>query len=123
MQLGNFSISLTVKDIHKSKQFYERLGFVVVAGNIDEHWLVLRNASCKIGLFQGMFDQNILTFNPGWDADGHNVDPFTDVRQLQSQLKAEGLAPTKEADENGSGPDFFTLVDPDGNQILVDQHR
>ena len=123
MQLGNFSISLTVKDIHKSKQFYERLGFAVVAGNIDENWLVLRNASCKIGLFQGMFDQNILTFNPGWDADGKNVDPFTDVRQLQRQLKAQGLAPTKEADENSSGPDFFTLVDPDGNQILVDQHR
>ena len=123
MQLGNFSISLAVKDIHKSKQFYEKLGFAVVAGNIDEHWLVLQNASCKIGLFQGMFDQNILTFNPGWDADGNNIEPFTDVRQLQKHLKAEGLAPTKEADENSSGPEFFTLVDPDGNQILVYQHR
>ncbi len=123
MQLGNFSISLTVKDIHKSKQFYEKLGFAVVAGNIDEQWLVLQNASCKIGLFQGMFDQNILTFNPGWDADGKNVEAFTDVRQLQRQLKSEGLVPTKEADENSSGPEFFTLIDPDGNQILVDQHR
>ena len=123
MQLGNFSISLTVRDIHKSKQFYEKLGFVVVAGNIDENWLVLQNAACKIGLFQGMFDQNILTFNPGWDADGKNVEAFTDVRQLQRQLKSEGIAPVKEADENSSGPEFFTLVDPDGNQILVDQHR
>ena len=123
MQLGNFSISLTVKDIHKSKQFYEKLGFAVVGGKIEEQWLVLQNASCKIGLFQGMFDQNILTFNPGWNSEGKEIESFTDVRDLQKQLKAEGLTLTKEADEKASGPDFFTLIDPDGNQILVDQHR
>ena len=123
MELGNFSISLTVKDIHKSKQFYEKLGFAAVGGNIAEHCLVMQNASCKIGLFQGMFEHNILTFNPGWDSDGNNVEPFTDVRLLQKRLKSEGLTLTKEADENTSGPDYFTLVDPDGNQIIVDQHR
>ena len=123
MQLGNFSISLTVKDIHKSKQFYEKLGFVEVAGKIEDKWLVLQNGTCKIGLFEGMFEHNIMTFNPGWDSDGKEVEPFTDVRQLQRQLKAQGVTPTKEADENTSGPDFFTMVDPDGNQILVDQHR
>lgn len=123
MQLGNFSISLTVKDIHTSKQFYEKLGFAQIGGKIEEKWLIMSNAACVIGLFEGMFEHNILTFNPGWDGVGAEVNPFTDVRQLQRQLKSRGLTLTKEADEKGSGPDFLTLVDPDGNQILVDQHR
>lgn len=122
MQLGNFSIGLSVNDIHKSKQFYEKLGFAVVGGKIEEKWVVLQNATCKIGLFQGMFDQNILTFNPGWDSDGKQLKTFTDVRELQKQLKSEGVTLTKQADENTSGPDYFTLIDPDGNQILFDQH-
>ena len=123
MQLGKFSISLTVSDIHKSKQFYEKLGFTAVGGNIDQHWVVMQNAACVIGLFQGMFEKNILTFNPGWDGSGNEVESFTDVRELQKQLKSAGIAFTKEADENTSGPDFFTLNDPDGNAIMFDQHR
>lgn len=123
MQLGSFSISLTVKNIDKSKQFYEALGFAVAGGNIDEKWLILQNESCVIGLFQGMFDRNILTFNPGWNGVGKEIESFTDVRELQKTLKSKGLALTKEANEESSGPDFFTLIDPDGNPILVDQHR
>lgn len=123
MQLGNFSISLAVKDIHESKRFYEKLGFAIVGGKIEEKWLILKNDSCVIGLFEGMFEHNILTFNPGWDSAGEQVTPFTDVRELQKQLKSKGITPSKEADEKSSGPDSFMLVDPDGNSILFDQHR
>ncbi|MCB2231296.1 VOC family protein [bacterium] len=122
MQLGNFSISLTVKDIHASKAFYEKFGFEEVGGNIDQNWLVLKNGECKIGLFQGMFDKNILTFNPGWDSSARKLDSFTDVRELQRELKAKGVTLVEQADETNSGPAYFTCVDPDGNPILVDQH-
>lgn len=123
MQLGNFSISLAVQDIHESKKFYEKLGFVIIGGKIEEKWLILKNDSCVIGLFEGMFERNILTFNPGWDSAGEQVNPFTDIRQLQRQLKSEGITLSKEADETTSGPDSFMLEDPDGNSILFDQHR
>ncbi len=122
MKLGAFSISLAVKDIKASKAFYENLGFTVFGGNIDQNWLILKNEEHLIGLFQGMFDKNTLTFNPGWDQNAQNLEAFTDVRELQKQLKAQGVAPTSSADENTTGPAFFTLVDPDGNPILVDQH-
>lgn len=122
MQLGNFSISLTVKDIHASKAFYEKFGFTAVSGNIEQNWLVMKNGEVKIGLFQGMFDKNILTFNPGWDSNARKLDSFTDVRELQKQLKAKGVTMTVEADESTTGPAYFTCVDPDGNPILVDQH-
>lgn len=123
MQLGAFSVSLAVKDIHASKAFYEKLGFTGFGGNIDQKWVILRNGEHLIGLFQGMFQGNVLTFNPGWDQDAKNVDPFTDVRELQKQLKAAGITPVLAADESGTGPGHFIVVDPDGNQILVDQHR
>lgn len=123
MDLGIFSISLAVKDIHASKAFYEKLGFMVFGGEITQNWLILKSGDTIIGLFQGMFDKNILTFNPGWDSSAHNLDPFTDVRDLQRQLKAQGLAFDSEADENTTGPASFFLTDPDGNPILVDQHR
>lgn len=123
MDLGAFSISLAVKDIAASRAFYEKLGFSVFGGQQEHNWLIMRNGTTLIGLFQGMFEQNILTFNPGWDHDAQNVDPFTDVRDLQKQLKARGLAFTSEADEATSGPAHFVVVDPDGNAILVDQHR
>jgi lactoylglutathione lyase len=123
MQLGAFSISLAVKDIHASKAFYETLGFVESAGNIDQNWIVLKNGAHIIGLFQGMFDKNMLTFNPGWDQEKEHVDPFTDVRELQKQLKAAGVTLTAEADETTSGPAYVMLTDPDGNPILIDQHR
>lgn len=123
MQLGAFSVSLAVKDIHASKAFYEKLGFTGFGGNIDQKWVILRNGDHLIGLFQGMFQGNVLTFNPGWDQDARNVDPFTDVRELQKQLKAAGITPVLAADESGTGPGHFIVVDPDGNQILVDQHR
>lgn len=123
MNLGAFSISLTVKDIEKSKIFYEKLGFTVFAGEQENNWLIMKNGSHVIGLFQGMFEKNILTFNPGWDNDAHEVDPFTDVRALQQHLKNKGLSLTSEADESSSGPASFTLEDPDGNPILFDQHR
>ncbi|KIL53098.1 VOC family protein [Jeotgalibacillus campisalis] len=123
MQLGAFSISLNVKDIHASKAFYEELGFEGLGGNIEQNWLILKNGQTVIGLFQGMFEKNMLTFNPGWDQDAANIDSFTDVRELQKKLKAAGVPLTSEADENSSGPASFTLEDPDGNPILVDQHR
>jgi len=123
MQLGAFSISLAVKDIHASKAFYETLGFVERAGNIEQNWIVLKNGPHIIGLFQGMFDKNMLTFNPGWDQEKEHVDPFTDVRELQKQLKAQGVTPTAEADETTTGPAYVMLTDPDGNPILIDQHR
>ncbi len=122
MQLGAFSISLTVKDIHASKAFYEKLGFVQRGGNIDQNWVVLRNGDHVIGLFQGMFDKNILTFNPGWDQNKDTPESFTDVRELQRQLRAKGISFATEADESTTGPASFVIVDPDGNPILVDQH-
>jgi catechol 2,3-dioxygenase-like lactoylglutathione lyase family enzyme len=122
MQLGTFSISLAVKDIEASKNFYEKFGFKVVSGNAKQKWLVLRNGDHKIGLFRGMFEKNIMTFNPGWDKNAVKVDSFTDIRELQRQLKANGISLQKEADEKTSGPASFIAVDPDGNPILVDQH-
>lgn len=123
MKLGAFSISLNVKDIQSSKEFYEKLGFQVLGGDINQNWLIMKNEHCLIGLFQGMFEQNILTFNPGWDENGENVDPFTDDREIQKRLKEEGIRIIREADENTEGPDFITFEDPDGNLILIDQHR
>ena len=123
MELGCFSVSLTVKDIEASRVFYQKLGFSVFGGDASQGWLILKNGSTNIGLFQGMFDRNILTFNPGWDLDANPVDAFTDVRDLQRTLKAEGVAFDMEADESSSGPASFVITDPDGNPILVDQHR
>jgi lactoylglutathione lyase len=123
MDLGAFSISLTVKDIAASKAFYEMLGFEEMGGDIKQNWLILNNGEHVIGLFQGMFDKNILTFNPGWDQSANAVDPFTDVRELQRRLKAEGVEFAQEADESTTGPASFVIVDPDGNPILIDQHR
>ncbi|HMV49082.1 MAG TPA: VOC family protein [Blastocatellia bacterium] len=123
MELGNFSVSLAVKDIEASKSFYEKFGFKVFMGNAAQKWLIMKNGDHVIGLFQGMFEKNILTFNPGWDSNGQNLQTFTDVRDLQRQLKAKGVKLLKEADENSTGPAGFMAVDPDGNQILVDQHR
>ncbi len=122
MQLGAFSVSLSVKDIHASKAFYEALGFTTFGGDISQNWLILKNGDCVLGLFQGMFEKNILTFNPGWDQTASKIDPFTDIRELQRQLKAKGIKLDTEADESTSGPASLTLVDPDGNAILLDQH-
>jgi catechol 2,3-dioxygenase-like lactoylglutathione lyase family enzyme len=123
MDLGAFSISLTVKDIKASKQFYEKLGFKEVGGDMSQNWLILRNRDHTIGLFQGMFEKNILTFNPGWDKNTADLDSFTDIRTLQHRLKEQGLTFVSEADEHSTGPASFMLMDPDGNPILVDQHR
>lgn len=122
MDLGAFSISLAVKDIQASKEFYEKLGFEVFGGEINQNWLILRNGQHVIGPFQGMFKKNILTFNPGWDQEAQQVEAFTDIRSLQKQLKAQGVKFDSEADETSSGPASFMLHDPDGNPILVDQH-
>ncbi len=122
MQLGAFSISLAVKDLEASRQFYEKFGFTAFGGDPAENWLILKNGDHVIGLFQGMFDKNILTFNPGWDQDAQPLDSFTDVRELQRRLKAQGVTLVSEADENTAGPASFIAVDPDGNPILVDQH-
>jgi lactoylglutathione lyase len=122
MELGAFSVSLAVKDIEASKQFYEKLGFEQFAGNQSQNWLIMKNGSHVIGLFQGMFDKNILTFNPGWTSDAQPLGQFTDVRELQRQLKDRGVSLMSEADESSAGPASFTTVDPDGNVILVDQH-
>jgi len=123
MKLGAFSVSLSVKDINKSKTFYEDLGFKVFGGNITQNWLIMKNESCVIGIFQGMFENNILTFNPGWDQNAQNLNSFTDIRDIQKQLKAKGIKILSEADETSEGPASFTIEDPDGNPILVDQHR
>lgn len=123
MKLGAFSISLSVKDIHKSKEFYKKLGFTYKAGNLDENWIVLKNENAVIGLFQGMFQDNIITFNPGWDGDAQNLEDFDDVRSIQKRLKTDGITLIKEADETTTGPEYITLTDPDGNNILIDQHR
>lgn len=122
MELGAFSISLSVKDIHISKAFYEKLGFKVFMGDIAQNWLILKNGEHVIGLFQGIFEKNILTFNPGWDSDAQTLDTFTDVRELQKQLKAQGVELMNVADETTTGPANFMILDPDGNPILVDQH-
>ncbi|ARU62149.1 glyoxalase [Tumebacillus avium] len=123
MKLGAFSVSLNVKDIHASKAFYEKLGFQHKGGDITQNWIVLKNENCVIGLFQGMFEKNILTFNPGWDQNAEHLESFTDVRELQKQLKEQGINLQAEADESTDGPAYLTLEDPDGNQILIDQHR
>jgi predicted lactoylglutathione lyase len=122
MELGAFSVSLAVKDIQASKLFYEKLGFAVFAGDQSQNWLIMKNGDHAIGLFQGMFDKNILTFNPGWDSDARPLKTFTDIRDLQRQLKKHGAKLVTEADEKSTGPASFMLVDPDGNMILVDQH-
>lgn len=121
MRLGSFSIGLAVKDLAASRVFYEKLGFVMVGGN-GKNWAVMRNESTKIGLFQGMFDNNILTFNPGWDVDRNTPPDFIDIRELQRTLRSRDVAFRTTADERTAGPASFTIVDPDGNQILVDQH-
>ena len=123
MQLGAFSISLTVKDLAASKAFYEKLGFSDHGGFAGENWAILKNGDTVIGLFQGMFDRNMLTFNPGWGQDAQNLDGFTDIRELQKSLKAKGVEFVQEADETTEGPASFVIADPDGNPILVDQHR
>ena len=122
MKLGAFSVSLTVKDIHASKTFYENIGFSVFAGEIDKNYLIMKNGSSVIGLFQGMFDQNILTFNPGWDQEAQTLSEFQDVRSIQAELKKKGLEFIKEADESTEGPENCILLDPDGNTIFFDQH-
>lgn len=122
MELGNFSVSLAVKDIEASKNFYEKLGFNVFAGDQSQNWLIMKNGDRVIGLFQGMFDKNILTFNPGWDSDAQPLGEFTDVRELQRKLKERGVSIISEADENSTGPASFMIADPDGNTILFDQH-
>ncbi|MBE7554840.1 MAG: VOC family protein [Anaerolineales bacterium] len=122
MELGAFSVSLAVKDIEASKLFYEKLGFTVFMGDQAQNWLIMKNGDHVIGLFQGMFDKNILTFNPGWSNDAQPLKEFTDVRELQGQLKERGITLVSEADENSTGPASFMIVDPDGNPILIDQH-
>lgn len=122
MQLGAFSISLTVKDIEASAAFYEKLGFSKHGGDITQNWLILKNGEAVVGLFQGMFEKNALTFNPGWNQDAQALDSYTDVRDLQRQLKAQGTQFVSEADEETTGPASFIVLDPDGNPIIVDQH-
>jgi len=122
MDLGNFSLSLAVKDLTTSRIFYEKLGFAVIGGDADQGWLILQSPSCTIGLFQGMFEKNTLTFNPGWNAKGETLENFTDVRDLQKQLKADGVTIASEADESTQGPASCIVIDPDGNPILIDQH-
>jgi len=122
MELGAFSISLAVKDLSASRTFYEKFGFTAFAGDASQNWLILKNGPHVIGLFQGMFEKNILTFNPGWDQNAGQLNTFTDVRELQRRLKSEGVTLIMEADEATTGPASFTAVDPDGNPILVDQH-
>ena len=122
MELGNFSVSLAVKDIEASRCFYEKLGFSVFMGDQSQNWLIMKNGDHAIGLFQGMFETNILTFNPGWDSNAQTLGKFTDVRDVQRQLKAQGIPMMTEADEGSTGPASFMIADPDGNTILVDQH-
>jgi len=122
MELGAFSISLAVKDLEASRKFYEKFGFTVFGGDPSQNWLILKNGNHVIGLFQGMFEKNILTFNPGWDSNAQKLSTFTDVRDLQRKLKAQGVMLMNEADENTTGPGCFVAVDPDGNPIMVDQH-
>ncbi len=123
MKLGAFSISLSVKDLTTSKEFYEKVGFDVFAGGMEQNYLIMKNGNALIGLFQGMFQGNILTFNPGWDENARNIEDFDDIREIQRQLKNNGLSLTSEANEKTSGPASLMLTDPDGNVILFDQHR
>lgn len=123
MPLGAFSVSLAVRDLEASRRFYEKLGFAPFHGEASQGWVILRNGDTVIGLFQGMFERNALTFNPGWDQNAQPIAEFTDVRELQRRLKAQGVALAMEADEGTTGPASFMVVDPDGNPILVDQHR
>jgi catechol 2,3-dioxygenase-like lactoylglutathione lyase family enzyme len=122
LELGNFSVSLTVKDIKASKAFYEKLDFKEVGGKLEQNWIVLQNGAARIGLFQGMFDKNLMTFNPGWTKDKETLKDFQDVRELQRTFKARGLTMAVEADETTEGPAYFTVTDPDGNTLLFDQH-
>jgi len=122
MELGTFSVSLAVKDIEASKEFYEKFGFRVFGGDASQNWLIMKNGETVIGLFQGMFEKNMLTFNPGWDSNAAALDKFTDIRELQRLLKEQGVELMSEADESSTGPASFTAVDSDGNPILVDQH-
>lgn len=122
MSIGAFSVSLTVKDIKVSKAFYEKLGFTVFHGEIEQHWLIMKNGDCTIGLFQGMFDKNILTFNPGWNNEAEGIDSFKDVRVLQEELRENGIEFKAEVDLSSEGPGSFVIEDPDGNPILIDQH-
>jgi catechol 2,3-dioxygenase-like lactoylglutathione lyase family enzyme len=123
LKLGAFSVSLSVRDLNASKEFYENLGFTVFGGNIENKYLIMKNENSLIGLFHGMFEGNILTFNPGWDENATNIEKFDDVREIQRQLKSKGFSINNEADEKTSGPASFMITDPDGNVILVDQHR
>ena len=120
--LGNFSVSLAVKDLEASRAFYQKLGFEVWGGDPDQNWLILRNGNATVGLFQGMFERNILTFNPGWDSAGNPLPEFTDIREVQRQLKLAGITPQTEVDESGTGAGSFMVIDPDDNPILIDQH-
>ena len=122
MELGAFSVSLNVKDISVSKSFYEKLGFTVFGGNQTQNWLIMKNGDHIIGLFQGMFEKNIMTFNPGWDQNANTLDSFSDVREIQKNLKEKGLTLDTEADENTTGPASIVISDPDGNPIMIDQH-
>ena len=122
MKLGAFSVSLSVKDIHVSRAFYEKLGFEIFGGDIDQNYLIMKNETTLIGLFQGMFENNILTFNPGWNENAETLDDYDDVRAIQKTIKAEGITLESEADENSSGPASIVVTDPDGNTILIDQH-
>jgi catechol 2,3-dioxygenase-like lactoylglutathione lyase family enzyme len=122
MDLGAFSVSLAVTDIEASRSFYEKLGFTVMGGDQSQGWLILKNGSTVIGLFQGMFEENILTFNPGWDQDAQPLASFTNVREVQQSLEAQGISITTRADPDGSGPAHIVLADPDGNVIMLDQH-
>jgi predicted enzyme related to lactoylglutathione lyase len=122
MELGAFSIGLAVKDIEASKAFYEKLGFTAFFGEMSQNWLIMKNGDVAIGLFQGMFEKNVLTFNPGWNADAQELGSFTDIREIQRRLKEQGVELAQEADESTTGPASFVAVDPDGNSIIVDQH-
>jgi catechol 2,3-dioxygenase-like lactoylglutathione lyase family enzyme len=122
MRLGNFSVSLAVKDIAASREFYEKLGFKVFGGDQAQGWLILQNETATIGLFQGMFEKNMLTFNPGWDRAANTLAEFDDVREIQRRLKEQGVALASEADPEGTGPGSLVVVDPDGNPVLIDQH-
>ncbi len=122
MQLGAFSVSLTVKDLAASRTFYEQLGSQAIGGNQPKNWLVLRNDTCTIGLFHGMFDKNTLTFNPGWSSHDRHPTQFQDVREIQRELQARGITPAVAAEAAGTGPAFLMVMDPDGNPVLIDQH-
>jgi lactoylglutathione lyase len=123
MSLGAFSISLAVKDIKASVAFYEKLGFTPFGGNIEQNWLIMKNGDCIIGLFQGMFEKNTLTFNPGWNSNAEEINPFEDVRVLQERFRENGIEFVEEVDISTNGPGYFVIIDPDGNPILFDQHR